>query len=52
MEVSDIAMNYEKLDDRTREYMLSEFEEEQMSGTPYQSETLSSEGQGVLPNLM
>ena len=47
-----MAMSYEELDDRTREYMLSEFEKEQVSGMPYQSKSLSSEGLKVFPSLM
>jgi len=47
-----MAMNYEELDDRTREYMLSEFEKEQAGGMPYKSKSLSVEGLGAFPDLM
>jgi hypothetical protein len=45
-------MNYEELDDRTREYMLFEFEKEQTGGSPYRSKALSSQGLATFPDLM
>jgi len=47
-----MAMDYEELDDRTRQYMLTEFEREQASGNPYRSKALSSAGLAVFPQLM
>jgi len=47
-----MAMNYEELDDRTREYMLAEFENEQASGMPYRSKALSQAGLKAFPDLM
>ena len=37
-------MNYEELDEETRQYMLKEFQNEEKSGNPYRRETMSSEG--------
>lgn len=47
-----MAMNYEELDGKTREYMLAEFEKEEASGNPYRSTALSSTGLSVLPDMM
>jgi hypothetical protein len=47
-----MSMNYEELDERTRGYMLSEFESEQASGSPFQSKALSEAGLRVFPDLM
>lgn len=47
-----MAMNYEELDERTRENMLSEFEREQASGYPYRSRALSDSGLSAFPDLM
>ena len=47
-----MAMNYEELDDRTRKYMLSEFENEQASDMSYQSKALSRVGLTVFPGLL
>ncbi len=45
-------MNYDEIDSRTREYMLSEFEREQSSKTPYRSKALSVRGLGAFAMLM
>lgn len=45
-------MNYEELDERTRVYMLSHFEEEQSGGNAYQSKALSPRGLVAFPDLM
>ncbi|MBE3048495.1 hypothetical protein IMZ48_39540 [Candidatus Bathyarchaeota archaeon] len=45
-------MNYEELDEKTRGYMLSEFEKEEASGNPYRSKALSVQGLSAFPNLM
>lgn len=47
-----MAMNYEELDDRTRQQMLSEFENEQASAKPFQSKALSQAGLRAFPALM
>lgn len=47
-----MAMNYEELDDQTRGHMLSEFENEQRGGRPYQSKALSQAGLAAFPDLM
>ncbi len=47
-----MAMNYEELDARTRQYMLTEFEQEEASGTPYRSKALSANGIAAFPDLM
>src|SRR2546423_1007300 len=47
-----MAMNYEDLDNKTREYMLAEFEKEESGGRPYCSKALSSLGLSVYPDMM
>lgn len=47
-----MSMNYEELDKKTREYMLSEYEEEQAGGNPYYSKALSSVGLSLFPDLI
>lgn len=47
-----MAMNYEELDENTREYMLAEFEQEEASGTPYRSKNLSALGLAAFAGLM
>jgi hypothetical protein len=47
-----MAMRFEELDDITRRYMLSEFEDEQSSGNPYRSKALSQKGLEVFPDLV
>ncbi len=47
-----MAMNYEELDIKTREYMLAEFDKEQSSATPFKSKALSAQGRIALPELM
>jgi hypothetical protein len=47
-----MAMSYEELDDKTRGYMLTEFEKEEASGRPYRSRALSPAGLAVFPGLM
>ncbi len=47
-----MAMKYEELDGKTREYMLTEFEKEEASGNPYRSKALSPTGLAVFPDLM
>jgi len=47
-----MAMDYEELDDKTRQYMLAEFEREEVGGNPYRSKALSSTGLAVFPQLM
>ncbi len=39
-----MSMNFEELDQTTRNYMLSEFEKEQVSSNPYQPKLLSAAG--------
>lgn len=45
-------MNYEELDRRTRQQMLSEFENDQATRAPYQSKALSQDGLRAFPDLM
>jgi len=45
-------MNFEELDEKTREYMLKEFQAEESSGKPYRSKRLISKGLEVFPKLM
>ncbi len=47
-----MAMNYEELDQTTREHMLAEFDAEQQSADPYRSKALSAAGLEVFPGLM
>ncbi|NVL89549.1 MAG: hypothetical protein HWN69_00945 [Desulfobacterales bacterium] len=47
-----MSMNYEELDETTRDIMLSEFESEEAGGTPYRSKALSDRGLKVFPQLM
>ncbi len=47
-----MAMKYEELNEKTREYMLAEFEKEQASESAYRSKALSQKGLDVFPNLM
>src|SRR5574341_1285613 len=47
-----MAMNYEELDNKTREFMLSEFEAEQKSNMPFRSNALSPDGHKIFPELM
>jgi hypothetical protein len=44
--------NFDELDERTREYMIGEFEKEQKSDNPYVSPRLSTEGKRIFLNLM
>ncbi|MCK4418998.1 hypothetical protein KAV79_04255 [Candidatus Aerophobetes bacterium] len=44
--------NFEELDEKTREFMLEEFEAEQNSGNPFTSQLLSDIGGKVFPGLM
>lgn len=44
--------NFEQLDDITRQYMLSEFRAEEVSGNPYRSTRLSPAGLLAFPKLM
>lgn len=45
-------MNFEELDDVTRRFMLSEFEEEEAGGNPYRGKALSAVGRIEFPGLM
>ena len=45
-------MNFEELDNKTREYMLKEFQEEEKGGNPYRSKRLASRGLEVFPSIM
>ncbi len=47
-----MAMNYEELDEKTREYILAEYEREQAGGNPYRSKAFSDTGLSVFPDLM
>jgi hypothetical protein len=47
-----MAMNYEELDQRTRDYMLAEFDSEERSARPYRSKALSSIGLECFPDFM
>ena len=47
-----MTMKYEELDQRTREYMLSEFNSEENGGAPYRSKALSPKGLEFFPELM
>src|ERR1043165_5568625 len=47
-----MAMNFEELDDTTRQFMLTEFEAEEMGGAPYRSKALTREGLVSFPGLM
>jgi len=47
-----VAMNFEELDEKTRKYMLDEFEAEQAGRKPYWSKDLSTEGLAAFPCLM
>lgn len=47
-----MSMNYEELDDTTRQCMLEEFEAEQQSEDRYRSRSLSPEGLRVFPELL
>ena len=51
-EVNDMSMNYEELDGRTRDSMLSEFEGELAGGNPFQSKALSQAGLRAFADLM
>jgi hypothetical protein len=45
-------MNFEELDEKTRAYMLSEFEAEEANGNPYRSERLTAAGLAAFPDIM
>jgi hypothetical protein len=47
-----MAMKFEELDEITRQYMLKEFEKEQLSSNTYQPKVLSKMGQSNFPNLV
>lgn len=47
-----LTMHFEGLDPITRQYMLSEFEQEETGGNPYRGQLLTPEGLSVFPNLM
>lgn len=47
-----MPMNYEELDQKTRQYMLDEFEAERKDASPYRSKALSRKGLAVFPELM
>lgn len=47
-----MSMNFEELDDKTREYMLRQFEAERSRPHPFHSATLSAHGHAVYPDLM
>lgn len=44
--------NFTELNDKTREYMLLEFNLEEQSGDPYRSKRLSAEGLEAFPDIM
>ncbi|MGA3297627.1 MAG: hypothetical protein ABSD41_09260 [Candidatus Bathyarchaeia archaeon] len=48
----EMTMNFEELDQKTRKYMLDEFEAEETCGKPYRSKDLSNEGLAAFPSLM
>jgi hypothetical protein len=45
-------MYFEELNSTTRQYMLDEFEQEEVGGNPYRGRLLSPEGNAAFPNLM
>jgi hypothetical protein len=45
-------MNFEELDNTTREFLLKEFQKEESSGNPYRSKDLTTEGKNEFPKLM
>jgi|SRR5216683_1890287 len=45
-------MNFEELNEKTRGYMLTEFEAEESGGNPYRGERLSAAGRPAFPGLM
>lgn len=45
-------MNFEELDEKTRSYMLAEFEAEEAGGNPYLGERLTSVGRAAFPEVM
>jgi len=45
-------MNFEELDDKTREYMLKEFKEERKSTNPYRSPLMTEAGKKKLEEIM
>ena len=47
-----MPMFYEELDDKTRSFMLKEFEAEQAGGNPYISKGLNEKGRAAFPDLM
>jgi hypothetical protein len=47
-----MAMNYEELDESTREFMRNEFDNDEASGNAYRSKALSAYGKETFPNLM
>jgi hypothetical protein len=47
-----MLMNFEELDEKTRRYMLAEFEAEEESGQGYRSRSLSVAGRAAFPTLM
>lgn len=47
-----MAMNFEELDDKTRSYMLEEFEAEESGSNPYRGKGLSASGRAAFPDLM
>jgi hypothetical protein len=47
-----MAMRFEELDEKTRTYMLREFEAEEASGKPYRGQNLSMQGLEVFPRFM
>jgi len=45
-------MNFEELDNTTREFMLKEFQKEESGGSPYRSRDLTTIGRNEFPKLM
>lgn len=45
-------MDFEELDAKTRGHMLTEFEAEKATGSPYRGERLTPAGRAAFPNLM
>jgi len=47
-----VGMIFEELNDKTRKYMLAEFEAEESGGKPYRGRELSAAGQAASPGLI
>jgi len=47
-----MPMNFEELDEKTRKFMLAEFNVEEASGKPYRSKALSDQGRVAFPAII